>query len=171
MCDRFLVSLISHHHMKLTGYHHPSMVDTVDRQTRSRIMASVRGRDTRPEMFVRRGLHRLGFRFRVDSRDMPGSPDLKLTRHRAVIFVHGCFWHRHDGCRYASMPRSNVDFWVEKFTRNVERDRENERQLLKMGWRVIVVWECTLRRRNVDRARPIEQLADWVRGDIKTGII
>ena len=147
------------------------MTDTVDRVTRSRIMASVRRFDTRPEMLVRQSLHRLGFRYRTSDRGLPGSPDLKLTRYRAVVFVNGCFWHRHVGCRYATMPASNREWWVEKFTRNVARDAEKTRRLLKAGWRVMIVWECALRNRGVDRNRAIDELSEWIRSGVTTGVI
>ena len=147
------------------------MTDTVDRKTRSRMMASVRRFDTRPEMVVRRSLHRLGFRYRTSDRRLPGSPDLKLTRYRAVVFVNGCFWHRHQGCRYATMPASNREWWAKKFTRNLSRDNEKTRQLLEAGWRVVVVWECALRDGGPQRARTIEELAAWIRSDVATGTI
>lgn len=142
------------------------MTDTVDRQTRSRIMASVRRADTRPEMFVRKALHRLGFRYRISDRGLPGSPDLKLTKHRAVIFVNGCFWHRHEGCRYATMPSTNRAWWIEKFTKNTARDVEKTRQLLDAGWRVLVVWECVLRKEGPERDRAIDQLVAWIRSEV-----
>ncbi len=122
-----------------------SMSDIVDPSTRSRMMAGIRGKDTRPEHFIRSALHRRGFRYRLHSRRLPGKPDLVLPRYHAVVFVHGCFWHRHPGCRYATFPASRPDFWEEKFRRNVERDQAHERQLVGAGWRVFVVWECGVR--------------------------
>ena len=147
------------------------MTDTVDRKTRSRMMASVRRVDTRPEMVVRHALHRLGFRYRISDRGLPGSPDLKLTRYRAVVFVNGCFWHRHEGCRYATMPASNWDWWAAKFNRNVSRDAEKTRQLLDAGWRVLVVWECALRNDGSARDRAIEQLVAWIQSDVTSAVI
>ncbi len=147
------------------------MSDTVDRQTRSRIMRAVPRLHTHPELLVRRGLHRLGFRFRVADRRLPGSPDVKLSRYRAVVFVNGCFWHRHEGCRYATMPASNREWWEDKFTANVSRDAKKVRQLLDAGWRVMVVWECALRQRGSARDDVIDQLAAWIRGDDATGAI
>jgi len=105
-------------------------------------MKRVRGKDTRPELVVRRLAHRLGYRFRLHRKDLPGSPDLVLPRYRAVIFVHGCFWHRHPGCIRASMPSTNVAFWSAKFATNVARDQRQYTQLDEMGWRVLVIWEC-----------------------------
>ena len=118
------------------------MVDIVDKAVRSRIMSGIRGKDTKPEMKVRRFLHAVGFRYRLHVRDLPGRPDIVLPKYRTVVQVHGCFWHRHAGCRSAAMPASNVEMWSAKFARNIERDREVERQLIEMGWRVLTVWEC-----------------------------
>lgn len=120
-------------------------MDVVDRQTRSRMMASIRGRDTKPELLVRRYLHRAGLRFRLHGRDLPGSPDIVLPRHRSVVLVHGCFWHRHPGCRYATSPATRIDFWTRKFEGNVARDRRNEERLAALGWTVHVIWECETR--------------------------
>lgn len=121
------------------------MVDIVNEAERSRMMASIRGKDTKPEMTVRRFLHGKGFRFRLHVRSLPGRPDLVLPKYRLAIFVHGCFWHRHAGCRYATIPNQNREKWQRKFNQNVERDQRNIEQLLASGWRVIVVWECGLR--------------------------
>ena len=108
-------------------------------------MSRVRGRDTKPEMIVRRALHAMGYRFRLHRRDLPGSPDLVLPSRSVALFVHGCFWHRHSGCRLASTPKTRTDFWLAKFQRNVARDAANEARLRELGWRVIVVWECETR--------------------------
>lgn len=118
------------------------MVDIVDKAVRSRMMSGIRGKDTKPEMQVRRFLHAAGFRYRLHVKDLPGRPDIVLPKYRAVIQVHGCFWHRHPGCRLAATPASNVEMWAAKFARNVERDKEVECQLTEMGWRVLTVWEC-----------------------------
>ena len=109
-------------------------------------MSRIRGRDTKPELVVRSLLHRMGYRFRLCRRDLPGSPDIVLTRHSTVVFVHGCFWHRHKGCKGATTPKSNVDFWQDKFAANVERDKRNRRDLRRLGWKVVVVWECELKK-------------------------
>ena len=105
-------------------------------------MSRIRGRDTKPELRVRRIAHGLGFRFRLHRRDLPGCPDIVFPRYRAVIQVHGCFWHRHPECRLASCPKTRVEFWKKKFERNVQRDRRNERALTDLGWRTMVIWEC-----------------------------
>ncbi|MDE2982790.1 MAG: DNA mismatch endonuclease Vsr [Gemmatimonadota bacterium] len=118
------------------------MTDIFDREKRSEVMARIRGRDTKPEMIVRRIAHGLGFRFRLYRKDLPGSPDLVFPKHRSVIMVHGCFWHRHPGCKYATSPKTRARFWEEKFEGNVVRDRRNEAALRELGWRVMVIWEC-----------------------------
>jgi DNA mismatch endonuclease (patch repair protein) len=108
-------------------------------------MAAIRGKDTTPERTVRSLVHAMGYRFRLHDRRLPGTPDLVLARHRLVIFVHGCFWHRHAGCRAGRVPASNQQFWVPKLQRNVERDAANQAALRRLGWRVAVVWECRTR--------------------------
>ena len=118
------------------------MVDVVDANTRSRMMAGIRGKNTTPEVRLRKALHRAGFRFRLHAAKLPGKPDIVLAKHRAAIFVHGCFWHRHAGCRFAYQPKSNAAFWSQKLHTNVVRDQRNRRRLRELGWRVIVVWEC-----------------------------
>jgi DNA mismatch endonuclease (patch repair protein) len=112
---------------------------------RSSLMKKVRQRHTKPEMMVRSAVHALGYRFRLHRRDLPGSPDLVLPKHRVVVFVHGCFWHRHAECRHASTPKTNVEFWLDKFRRNVARDARKEGELQQLGWRVLVIWECETR--------------------------
>jgi len=135
------------------------MVDIVDAATRSRMMAGIRGKDTGPEVTLRRAMHARGFRYRLHARSMPGRPDLVFPRYRAAVFVHGCFWHRHEGCRYATSPATRPEFWAEKFATNVTRDRNNEERLRALGWRVAVVWECGLKRSADEMA---EQLSSWL---------
>lgn len=125
-------------------------MDVVNRAVRSRMMAGIKGRDTKPEMVVRSWLHHAGFRFRLHRRDLPGSPDIVLPRWNAVIFVHGCFWHRHRGCAKAATPKSRTQFWNAKFEANIERDRRSILALRRLGWRVNVVWECSLGPRRLD---------------------
>jgi DNA mismatch endonuclease (patch repair protein) len=105
-------------------------------------MASVKQKDTTPELVVRSALRKLGFRFRLHRKDLPGKPDVVLSKRKTVIFVHGCFWHRHKGCRRASIPASNAKFWMDKFNRTCKRDKMNQEELASAGWRVLVVWEC-----------------------------
>lgn len=118
--------------------------DDVD-PLRRRIMSAVRGRDTKPEMVVRRLLHSMNYRYRLHRKDLPGRPDIVFPSRRKVVFVHGCFWHRHPGCSKATEPKTRADFWTEKFERNVERDREAENRLEQAGWSSLVVWECETR--------------------------
>jgi DNA mismatch endonuclease (patch repair protein) len=122
------------------------VTDIVDRERRSRMMARIGPRHTKPELAVRRLLHRLGFRFRLHRRDLPGRPDLVLARHRLVIFVHGCFWHRHASCSNCTMPKTRPEFWSTKFDQNVARDARNVAALRRSGWRVITIWECETER-------------------------
>ena len=122
------------------------MADIVDSATRSRMMAGIRAGNTRPERLLRSALHKRGLRFRLHARKLPGKPDLTFPRFKAVVFVHGCFWHRHSDCRYASTPTTRPEFWQAKFATNVERDSRNLAILLALGWRVAVVWECALRK-------------------------
>jgi len=121
------------------------MADIVARATRSRMMSAIGPTDTAPELAVRRYLHAAGLRYRIHDRALPGRPDIVLARHRVVIFVHGCYWHRHRDCRFAAVPASNSKFWQQKFERNVQRDRAITAALEASGWRVLVVWECETR--------------------------
>lgn len=122
------------------------MTDIVHKQTRSRMMAGIKGKDTKPELVLRRALHARGFRYRLHSKTVPGRPDLVFPKHHAIVFVHGCFWHRHKGCRYTTTPSTRPEFWQAKFDANVIRDRSVQDQLLEAGWRVATVWGCALRR-------------------------
>lgn len=123
------------------------MVDRITPEQRSRLMARIRDRDTQPELVVRRLVHRMGFRYRLHAAALPGKPDVVLPRHHKVIFVHGCFWHRHRCRTGRHMPKSRVGYWTEKFRRNVERDRRARRRLRYAGWEVLIVWECQTRDR------------------------
>ena len=121
-------------------------MDTLTPEERSKLMAKIRGKNTRPELAVRSLLHRAGYRFSLHRKDLPGRPDIVLRKYHTVVFVHGCFWHRHKNCKIASMPKSNVAFWQAKFDRNVANDKKHTRQLRKMGWHVLTVWECELKK-------------------------
>jgi DNA mismatch endonuclease, patch repair protein len=129
--------------------------------SRSQMMRAVRSRNTAPERIVRRGLFRMGFRFRLQRRDLPGTPDLFVLRYRVVVFVNGCFWHQH-GCASTTRPRSNTEFWNRKLDGNASRDVRTLRELFMGGFRVAVVWECSLKK-NADRS--LERLADFITGD------
>lgn len=127
------------------------MVDIVDKATRSRMMAGIGGKNTRPEMAVRKHLFAAGFRYRLHRRDLPGRPDIVLPKYKTVIFVHGCFWHRHAGCRFAATPATHAQFWQEKLDGNVKRDRRSARALRAAGWRVLRVWECRTGPKDLER--------------------
>jgi len=140
------------------------MVDIVDAATRSRMMSGIRGRNTKPEILIRSQLHRRGFRFRLDARDLAGRPDIVLPRYRAVIFVHGCFWHGHD-CHLFKWPQTRPEFWRDKIGRNRANDAKAQAALLDAGWRVATVWECALRGANRDIDGVLQRLIDWLHGD------
>lgn len=120
-------------------------MDVLTREQRKNNMAAIRCRDTYPEIAVRSILHRLGFRFRLHTKVLIGRPDIVLVRHRIVVFVNGCFWHRHKNCRFASNPKTRKAFWSQKFERNIARDKKVTTSLKKLGWKVVVVWECELK--------------------------
>lgn len=139
-------------------------MDTVDKQTRTKIMKSVPQKDTKPEMHLRKTLHAMGFRYRLHDKRLPGSPDLVFHKYKAVIFLHGCFWHRHKNCRYATTPGTRIEFWSEKFKANVERDQRKTMELKKLGWRVKIVWECWLKGDNQKQTKRIAKIAEWLEG-------
>ncbi|WP_296753533.1 very short patch repair endonuclease [Thiobacillus sp.] len=120
------------------------MADILSPRERSERMSRIRGKDTVPELVLRKTLHGLGLRYRLGGAGLPGKPDLVFPRYKSVVFVHGCFWHRHAGCKVASMPKSNVEFWSEKFAKNLARDARVAKELAALGWRVFTVWECEL---------------------------
>jgi DNA mismatch endonuclease, patch repair protein len=136
-------------------------MDRLTPSQRSALMSKVRGKNTRPEELVRSLLHRMGFRFRLHRKDLPGTPDIVLPKYRTVIFVHGCFWHRHADCKKSSMPQTNKNFWGKKLARNVERDAEVAGELTRTGWRVLVVWECELKNPEVLSARLQLEFTQW----------
>ena len=132
-------------------------------EQRSRCMSRIRGKDTKPEILVRRGLHACGFRFRLQDRRLPGRPDIVLPRYGVAVMVNGCFWHGHKGCRYASRPKSNVEFWEAKIARNRHRDEVTAAHLEALGWHVITVWECELRGGQEVVGARVDALADEIR--------
>ena len=136
------------------------MVDKFSKETRSYVMSRIRGKDTKPEILVRSYLFSRGLRFRKNDKRYPGKPDIVLPKYNTVVFVHGCFWHQHEGCKYATMPKSNVDFWRKKFERNKERDERNQKELEDMGWNVITVWECQLKKDKCEET--LEKLYDEI---------
>jgi DNA mismatch endonuclease (patch repair protein) len=138
------------------------LADIVDKATRSRFMSGIRSRNTKPETRVRSALHREGIRYRLNDRRLVGAPDLVFPKYRAVLFVHGCFWHRHPGCPKATTPSSNTQFWRNKFDRNEGRDKEVRRELLALGWRVGVVWECGTK--PVEMPDLVRAVGQWLAG-------
>jgi DNA mismatch endonuclease, patch repair protein len=128
------------------------MVDHLSSEKRSWNMSRIRNGDTGPEIVLRKLLHAAGFRFRLHVKNLPGKPDIVLPKWRTVIFVHGCFWHRHTGCRDATTPKTRTDWWLEKFSKNVANDQKKQRALADAGWSVLVVWECELR--ELQRLKP-----------------
>lgn len=137
-----------------------SRMDIVDHQTRSRMMSGIKDRNTRPEVSLRRFLHAQGFRFRLHVSNLPGRPDIVLPKYRLCIFVHGCFWHHHQGCRFATTPKTRQDFWLKKFAANQERDERVRELLIKEGWRILEIWECGLK--SLDKGG-----LDWLPSHIK----
>ncbi|MEQ9245784.1 very short patch repair endonuclease [Roseovarius sp.] len=141
------------------------MPDIVDRDTRSRMMSGIRGKDTKPELMIRKALHARGYRYRLHSPAIPGKPDLFLRRYRAAIFVHGCFWHGHD-CHLFRMPSTRTEFWQQKIDRNRARDAEVETALRDQGWRWLVIWECALKgkfRKSLDGV--LDEVVTWLGGN------
>lgn len=146
------------------------MVDVVSPADRSRMMAGIQGKNTKPELTVRRMLISSGHRFRMHRRDLPGAPDFVLSGRKIAIFVHGCFWHMHQGCRYAKMPATRPEFWRAKLEGNVERDRRAIAKLKAMGWRVLCVWECSTR--DAHAAAGLQAaISAWIDGDEPVGEI
>jgi DNA mismatch endonuclease, patch repair protein len=120
-------------------------MDIICKEKRSWNMSRIRSSNTKPELIIRSLLHRLGYRFRLHRKELPGKPDIVLPKYNTVIFVNGCFWHRHKGCKYTYNPKSKIDFWEKKFRENINRDRQNRKALKKLGWNIVVIWECQVR--------------------------
>lgn len=139
------------------------MTDIVDSQTRSRMMSGIRGKNTKPELALRRSLHALGFRYRLHAKGILGKPDIVMPKYRAVIFVHGCFWHCHADCRYATVPATRPEFWAAKFDANVVRDAAVQSALRGAGWRVGTIWECALRT-EASTAQTRDMVTAWLHG-------
>jgi len=142
------------------------MSDIVSSEVRSRMMAGIKGKDTKPEIFLRKSLHKLGFRYRLHDRRLPGKPDMVFPRYRAVIFAHGCFWHGHS-CHLFKMPSTREDFWKEKINRNRELDSQHIERLREMGWRIGIVWECAIKGKyRLDSEEVIGIFAQWLQTDM-----
>lgn len=144
------------------------MPDVHDRATRSRNMAAIRGKNTNPELTIRRLLHKQGYRYRLHDKSLPGKPDLIFPRYNAVIFIHGCFWHKHE-CHLFKWPESRQEFWQTKITRNAEKDAESAAALSKLGWRVMNVWECALKgKKRLSEDETVQAISKWLESDRKT---
>jgi DNA mismatch endonuclease (patch repair protein) len=126
------------------------MPDKVSKERRSEIMSSVKGKNTKPELIVRKFLFSKGFRYRLHDKKLPGKPDIKLSKYKTVIFINGCFWHGHDNCKIYVMPKTNEEFWKEKIDKNIIRDAKNIKELKNLGWKVIILWECELKKTKID---------------------
>jgi DNA mismatch endonuclease (patch repair protein) len=135
-------------------------VDVFPKEKRSQIMANIKGKDTKPEKVVRSLLHKMGYRFRLHRRDLPGNPDIVLPKYKKVIFVHGCFWHGHAGCPRAKRPNTNKAFWNEKLTKNIDRDNRNQQKLKKLGWDYLIIWQCQIKKPKKDQLR--NQLEEYI---------
>lgn len=137
------------------------MTDRVDAVARSRIMASVRSKNTKPEIILRKALFSLGFRYRLHSGSLPGKPDLVLPKFKAVIFINGCFWHWH-GCKHSRLPSENYEYWLSKISKNRERDQKNYERLIEQQWRILIVWECALSKSGI--ANSVRRVESWLKG-------
>ena len=146
-------------------------MDIFTKEKRSWIMGRIRSRNTKPEIIVRSLLHRMGFRFSLKRKNLPAHPDIVLPKYKTVVLVHGCFWHRHKGCRTFSMPKSRKRFWRKKFENNVRRDKKNKCELRKLGWNVIVLWECEVMKHPEKIAKRLLNKLTLQREDLRTGII
>lgn len=141
------------------------MADVVSPAVRSRMMSGIKGKNSKPEILIRKMLFGAGFRFRLHRRDLPGTPDIVMSGRKIAIFVHGCFWHAHEGCKYFKIPATKPEFWIAKLQSNVERDVRAVEKLTAMGWRVLCVWECATRKPEL-RSILLEQLVLWINSDI-----
>ena len=145
------------------------MADIVTSTVRSQMMSGIRSKDTRNEKGVRKALHAAGFRYRLHRRDLPGTPDITLPRYRAVIFVHGCFWHGHD-CHLFKWPATRPEFWVAKISGNQKRDQQARSSLMQLGWRQLVIWECALRgKHRMDFDNLLANVTNWIKSDLAEG--
>lgn len=138
------------------------MVDVVDTITRSRMMANIKGKNTKPELFIRSMLHAQGFRFRLYRTDLPGKPDIVLPKYKAIIFINGCFWHGHQSCRFFKLPASRTEFWGNKILKNKQNDIKAKELLLKQGWRICTIWECAIRLAKNDPVPLSNILTEWL---------
>lgn len=147
------------------------MNDVVSPEKRSLMMAGIKGKNTKPELVIRKGLHARGYRYRLHEKTLPGKPDMTFPKYNAVVFVHGCFWHRHN-CKLFKWPGSNKEFWRDKITGNVKRDKKHIQDLTKEGWRVLIVWECALKgKKDQDIGKVVDSISRWLLSNKKNGEI
>ncbi|MDP2792190.1 MAG: very short patch repair endonuclease [Rectinemataceae bacterium] len=140
-------------------------MDTVPPETRSRMMSGIKNKNTKPEIVIRKYLHAAGYRFRLHKKNLPGKPDISMKKYNAIIFVHGCFWHGHD-CRYFKVPKTNTEFWKKKIEINRQRDLRDVLALMNIGWRVCIIWECSIREIQKKRTNLLEgPISDWLKGN------
>ncbi len=138
-------------------------MDTVDKSTRSKIMSKVGQKSTAPEMKLRKALFARGYRYRINVKKLSGSPDIVLPKYKVAIFIHGCFWHRHKGCKYSTMPKTRIEFWTKKFEANTKRDKRNVEKLIEDGWRVLDVWECAIKKKDEKSFRKVmDEVERWI---------
>lgn len=143
------------------------MTDIVDKKTRSRMMSGIKGKNTKPEVLIRSALHKEGFRYRIHVKNLPGKPDIVLKKYNAVIFIHGCFWHKHN-CKYFKLPKSRTDFWTDKLNKNVENDSKNLKKITDLKLRVCIIWECAMREAKYDVKKIIFQVKNWLLSESST---
>jgi DNA mismatch endonuclease (patch repair protein) len=147
-------------------------MDIYSKEKRSECMSKIRSKNTKPELALRKALFSKGFRYRVNDTKLPGKPDIVLPKYKTVIFIHGCFWHRHEGCKYAYTPKTNTKFWVDKITSNTERDKANFQKLTALGWNVLIVWECEILHENKHNYKPfIDRIAAAIRENFPKKIL
>lgn len=141
------------------------LIDTVDKKTRSRMMSGIRSKNTKPEILVRKALYHAGYRYRLETKIQKIKPDLVLTKQKIAIFINGCFWHHHNGCKLGYTPKSKLEFWENKFEKNIERDRRTILELKKLGWRVAIIWECATRKEIIFK-QTIKSLLSWIQSEV-----
>ena len=142
------------------------MADVVSPAVRSRMMSGIKGKNSQPEILIRKMLFSAGYRFRLHRRDLPGTPDIVMPGRKIVIFVHGCFWHAHEGCKYFKVPATRPDFWIAKLQSNVDRDKRAFEKLKTMGWRILCVWECATRESETEKSL-LKRMISWIDSDIR----
>jgi DNA mismatch endonuclease (patch repair protein) len=137
-------------------------MDTITKERRSQNMSKIRSKDTLPELLIRKALWRMGYRYKLHYKLLPGKPDIVIIKHKIVIFVHGCFWHRHENCIEASRPKTNSEYWETKINRNIDRDRKHQEEIKQLGWKVIIIWECDVKKDIEENIKLLEKQLDKI---------